>query len=85
MIEKSLAKKSICVRISHTLINYILYVFFYIQMCRKYIKLKFAIPLDFCHYVFDTGSPKCLVAIKIVNKNSHSTGLNGDYCKRTPA
>lgn len=54
-------------------------------MCRKYIKLKFAIPLDFCHYVFDTGSPKCLVAIKIVNKNSHSTGLNGDYCKRTPA
>ena len=62
--EKSLAKKSTFVRITYVLLNSILVIDGHSPM--KFIKLKLAIPLEFCRYMFDTESPRCLVAIKVV-------------------
>lgn len=57
-------KKSTSIRISYILLNYILVIDRHLPTnCNK---LKLVIPLEFCHHVFNTRSPKCLVLIKIV-------------------
>lgn len=56
--------KKVPLRISYILLNYILVIDGHLAM--KYLKLKFPIHLESCHYRFYARSPRCLVAIKVV-------------------